>query len=107
MHVPVLTNEVLKYLNPKPNENFVDCTIGQAGHTMAALEKNGPDGKILGIECDPEIFENTKCQIQNTKYKNRLILACDNFQKLKDLLKNIILNQLMEFYLILECHLGI
>ena len=50
MHVPVLKKEVLKYLDPKPNENFVDCTFGEGGHAKAILEKNGPEGKVLGIE---------------------------------------------------------
>jgi len=37
MHIPVLQKEVLQYLNPKPNENFIDATCGEAGHTLAIL----------------------------------------------------------------------
>ena len=39
VHIPVLKDQVLEYLDPKPNENFVDCTIGQGGHTKLILEK--------------------------------------------------------------------
>jgi 16S rRNA (cytosine1402-N4)-methyltransferase len=38
-HVPVLLSEVLKYLDPKKSESFLDVTSGYAGHTLAVLEK--------------------------------------------------------------------
>lgn len=49
-HIPVLLQEVIKYLDPKPNENFIDCTFGGGGHSFVILEKNGPKGKVLGID---------------------------------------------------------
>jgi 16S rRNA (cytosine1402-N4)-methyltransferase len=57
MHIPVLQKEVIEYLAPKTNENFVDCTFGQGGHSSLLLERNGPGGKVLGIEADPELYK--------------------------------------------------
>ncbi|MDD3734937.1 MAG: 16S rRNA (cytosine(1402)-N(4))-methyltransferase RsmH [Candidatus Pacebacteria bacterium] len=83
IHQPVLLNEVLKYLDPKPNENFIDATIDGGGHTTAILKKNGPDGKVLGIEIDPEIYQKLKKNIEKSKSKNqifkRLILVNDSY----------------------------
>lgn len=80
IHIPVLQKEVLKYLDPKPNQNFIDCTIGGAGHTLAILEKNKPEGKILGIEWDAELYKNlSRATI------NRLVLVNDNFVNLKEI----------------------
>jgi len=76
-HIPVLKKEVIGYLDPKPNENFIDATLGNAGHTLAILEKNGPKGKVLGIDQDPK-------QIKNL-IANRLIAVCDNFANLKEI----------------------
>ena len=73
MHVPVLTKEVIKYLDPKPNENFIDCTIGQGGHTKFILAKTGPYGKVLGSDLDPSQIENTKLQLAD--FKERIILT--------------------------------
>ena len=87
VHIPVLQKEVLEYLDPKPNENFIDATVGEAGHALAILEKNSPKGKILGIDADPEVIKNTKYYIQNTAYKNRAILVCDNFVNLEEIVK--------------------
>jgi 16S rRNA (cytosine1402-N4)-methyltransferase len=84
-HVPVLQKEVLKYLNPKPNENFVDCTIGEGGHTKLILEKNGPKGKVLGIEIDRELYQILKKKME--QFSERVILVNDSYLNLKKILK--------------------
>src|SRR4030042_2146445 len=85
IHIPVLQKEVLEYLNPKPNESFIDCTFGGGGHALALLEKNGPQGMVLGIDADPQLLKTAKDNIQNTEYKNRLVLSCGNFANLKEI----------------------
>lgn len=92
MHIPVLTEEVLELLNPKENENFIDCTIGEGGHTAAILEKNGPNGKVLGIELDTEIYKLTKPRVvefpvSSFQFKNRLILINDSYVNLKKIIE--------------------
>ena len=82
IHIPVLKNEVLKYLDPKPNENFIDCTIGMGGHAKLILEKNGPNGKVLGIEKDPELFK----RLLSLKIE-RLVLANDSYSNLKEIVE--------------------
>ncbi len=77
-----MKEEVIQYLNPKPCENFVDCTIGEGGHTMAILERTKPSGKVLGVDCDPTLLERLKLKIEGTDYDERLILVCDNFANL-------------------------
>jgi len=79
-HIPVLKNEVLEYLNPKPDKNFIDCTIGGGGHTKAILEKNGPKGRVLGIELDAQLYEKIlKLNI------DRLILVHDSYTNLREI----------------------
>lgn len=75
MHIPVLSDKVIKYLDPKPGENFVDCTIGEAGHAKAILENTAPDGKILGIDID-------SASLKRIEPQDRLILAHGNFKDL-------------------------
>ncbi|MFH1657388.1 MAG: 16S rRNA (cytosine(1402)-N(4))-methyltransferase RsmH [bacterium] len=79
MHIPVLKDEVLEYLNPQANENFIDATIGGGGHSLAILEKTVPQGKILGIDWSPENIEKLK--------NDRLLPICDNFANLKNIVR--------------------
>jgi 16S rRNA (cytosine1402-N4)-methyltransferase len=84
-HISVLKEEAIKYLNPKPNENFVDCTVNGGGHSMRILELNGSKGKLLGIDWDQEAIK--KARIKTEKFKNRVILENDNFLNLKEIVK--------------------
>ena len=43
-HRPVLLDEVMAVLDPKPGEIAVDCTLGGAGHAEELLRRIGPDG---------------------------------------------------------------
>jgi 16S rRNA (cytosine1402-N4)-methyltransferase len=80
-HIPVLKKEVLFYLNPKTNENFVDCTFGEGGHSFAILEKNIPEGKILGIDRSPEMIKRVG------KKEERIVLRQGKFSNLKEIVK--------------------
>ena len=59
-HEPVLLKEILESLDLKPNDNVVDCTLGDAGHAEAMLEKIAPQGKLLGIDMDVEAVLRAK-----------------------------------------------
>ena len=87
MHIPVLQKEVLKYLDPKPNENFIDATIGGGGHSLEILRMIEPRGKLLGVDWSEEMIRNLKPKIQNPKPKNRVILVCGNFANLTEIVK--------------------
>ncbi|RLC35115.1 MAG: 16S rRNA (cytosine(1402)-N(4))-methyltransferase [Candidatus Nealsonbacteria bacterium] len=94
MHVPVLLKEVLECLDPQSNENFVDCTVGEAGHMAAVLEKTSPRGKGLGIEVDIELYQKLKSQtaefsISKSQFSKRLVLINDNFANLKEIVERV------------------
>ena len=56
-HIPVLLNEVLKYLNPQPGEVYADGTLGGGGHSEAILNAMGETGTLYGIDRDPVAIE--------------------------------------------------
>jgi len=86
VHVPVLLNEVIKYLDPKPNQNFIDCTLGGGGHTAAILKLTGPRGKVLGIDLDVRAIEVAKQKVLGSKLQvSRLVAVQDNFKNLKEI----------------------
>lgn len=85
MHIPVLQKEVLQYLEPEPNENFSDCTIGNGGHALAILEKTSPQGKILGIDTDEKVIKNLRAQLRI--FGKRTTLVCDNYINLQEIVK--------------------
>jgi 16S rRNA (cytosine1402-N4)-methyltransferase len=82
VHEPVLLKEVIEYLNVGKNKNYVDCTIGEGGHAIEILKRNGPKGKVLGIEIDPELYKKLK-----EEKLERLILVNDSYSNLKEIVE--------------------
>ncbi len=88
MHIPVLQKEVLEVLNPRPNQNFIDCTLGGGGHALAILEKTAPKGKLLGIDWDKtQISSFAKTTEDKENFKGRVLLVNDNFANLEKIVK--------------------
>ena len=85
MHIPVLLQEVLHYLNPQPNEDVIDATINGGGHAQAILERIAPKGQLLGIDRDPSILKETKERLK--KFGDRMIVARGNFANIAILAK--------------------
>jgi len=95
VHIPVLLKETIAALDPKPNENFIDCTFGWGGHSLAILEKIAPNGLVLGIEWDGrslaalprEVTDNPRLTIENDSYANIAAIAKKhNFGKISGIL---------------------
>jgi 16S rRNA (cytosine1402-N4)-methyltransferase len=53
-HRPVLLDEVLDALDPRPGEVVADCTVGWAGHAVEMLRRVGPSGRLIGLDLDPD-----------------------------------------------------
>lgn len=53
-HRPVMLDEAVEALSVSDGETIVDATFGGGGHSRRVLEKLGPDGRVLGIDRDPE-----------------------------------------------------
>lgn len=85
-HIPVLIEEVIDYLQPQANENFIDCTIGFAGHTKEILKANGPRGKVLGIDWDKDVIKSLQADEDLKGYGDRLVLVASNYTEIKDII---------------------
>lgn len=60
MHIPVLFNEVIRVMEPKEGEVFVDGTFGGGGHAQGLLKLLGSSGKLIGIDADEEAIRKGK-----------------------------------------------
>ena len=52
-HVPVLLNEVMRALDPKPKKFYIDATFGDGGYSRRILEKS--DCNVIAIDRDPSV----------------------------------------------------
>jgi 16S rRNA (cytosine1402-N4)-methyltransferase len=54
-HVPVLAEEVLANLDPRPGETIVDATFGAGGHAGLLAQRLRGDGRLIAIDRDPTV----------------------------------------------------
>jgi len=87
MHIPVLKDEVLEYLDPRENENFIDCTAGEGGHTFAILERTAPNGKVLAIDKDIRNIGLIKARANEEGLNNRIITQEGNYADIDKIVK--------------------
>jgi 16S rRNA (cytosine1402-N4)-methyltransferase len=54
-HVPVLADDVVAALDPRPGETVVDCTFGAGGHSLLLAPRLRGEGKLIAIDRDPSV----------------------------------------------------
>lgn len=67
MHQPVLLQEVITFLDPKPGDHIVDGTVDGGGHAEAVVRKIMPGGKFLGLDWDDAMLLDCKARIGTDK----------------------------------------
>lgn len=64
MHLSIMVNEILEFLNIKEGQIGLDCTLGYGGHTLKMLECLNHTGHMYALDIDP---------IESVKTKERLL----------------------------------
>ncbi|MCX7819380.1 MAG: 16S rRNA (cytosine(1402)-N(4))-methyltransferase RsmH [Kiritimatiellae bacterium] len=73
--------EVLRWLRPRPGGRYVDATLGGGGHAEAVLTASEPDGRLLGIDADPEAIERASARL--ARFGGRVVTVHARFSSLR------------------------
>jgi 16S rRNA (cytosine1402-N4)-methyltransferase len=82
LHVPVLTAEVLGFLQPQRGGLFVDCTVGLGGHAQAILEAGA--SRLLGLDRDTLALEAAGAAL--ARFADRVELVHADYRSLDEVL---------------------
>jgi 16S rRNA (cytosine1402-N4)-methyltransferase len=85
IHIPVLRNEVLEYLQPRPGQIIVDGTLGGGGHARALAERVAPGGFVLALDRDPRALAAAEQTLAGLPIK----VAQANFCDLPEVLRSL------------------
>lgn len=64
MHISIMVNEILEFLDIKPGQIGLDATLGYGGHTLEMLKKLDHNGHIYGLDVDPIESEKTRERLE-------------------------------------------
>ena len=56
-HTPVLSQDVIRYLDVREGGTYLDCTLGFAGHASQIARLIGPTGHLIGFDRDPQALD--------------------------------------------------
>lgn len=79
-HVPVLYDQVLVWLQPHPGGWYIDATLGAGGHAKGILLASHPDGRLLGLDADPDALLHASKVLE--PFGDRVTLRVANFRQL-------------------------
>ncbi|WP_050636572.1 16S rRNA (cytosine(1402)-N(4))-methyltransferase RsmH [Candidatus Stoquefichus sp. SB1] len=68
MHLSIMVNEILEFLDIKEGQIGLDCTLGYGGHTLKILECLNHTGHMYALDIDPIESVKTKERLFNKGY---------------------------------------
>ena len=83
LHEPVMTREVIAFLQPEKGGIFVDCTVGMGGHALALLEAGAT--RVIGLDRDPAALRIAAENLN--KYRDRVELVHSDYRAIAAILE--------------------
>ena len=65
MHISIMVEEILQFLDIKPGQIGFDATLGYGGHTRAMLERLQGQGHMYATDVDPEESAKTRKRLED------------------------------------------
>lgn len=81
MHISIMVQEILDFLQIQPGQIGLDATLGYGGHTKAMLGKLEGKGHIYALDVDPIESEKTKKRLADAGFgEDILTVRLQNFK---------------------------
>lgn len=68
MHISIMVNEILDFLQIKPGQTGLDATLGYGGHTSKMLERLSSQGHLYALDVDSIEMEKTRERLESMGY---------------------------------------
>ncbi len=100
MHRPILVEEILEHLAPRPGQRGADVTLGYGGHAEHLLKAMGSDGQLLALDVDTRQLPITEARLRELGYgEASLIVRRSNYAGLARVLGDLSWTEGLDFVL--------
>jgi len=86
-HQPVMGEEVLQALTPRPGAVVVDATLGTGGHSLLLVPRLLPDGRLVAIERDQDALELSRKRLAD--FEPQVTLIHEDYRQLPTILMDL------------------
>ncbi len=85
MHIPIMVDEILEFLQIQPGQTGYDATLGYGGHSRKMLEKLEGSGHLYATDVDPIESAKTRQRLEDAGYgAERITIRNINFARLDE-----------------------
>ena len=81
-HTSVMAKEAIEHLKVNTSGKYIDCTLGDGGHTIEILRKGGT---LLGIDLDQNAIDRANLRLLDEGLTSGFILTKGNFKDLVEI----------------------
>lgn len=82
-----MVKEVIEWLAPSSRGIYCDATVGYGGHGTAILDASAPEGRLIGVDRDPDAIEAAGVALG--RFGNRVSLVRAPFSDLRAVLERV------------------
>ena len=83
MHLPIMVDEILDFLQIEPGQKGLDCTLGYGGHSSKMAEKLQGSGHLYATDADPIEIEKTRERMKEKAFDEQIFTAINtNFRNI-------------------------
>ena len=86
-HVPIMVDEVVELLRPRPGAVIVDGTVGAGGHSISVVPRLIPDGRLIAVDRDPEALRRAKERL--VEFESLVTFLHDDYRRLPEILQDL------------------
>lgn len=73
MHISIMVQEILDFLQITPGQRGLDATLGYGGHTSKMLECLQGEGHMCALDVDPIEMEKTRARLKDMGYDEDIL----------------------------------
>lgn len=77
-HIPVMANEIMHWLAPRPGGRYLDATLGLGGHALRLMQETSGQAQLLGLDRDAQALDRAQERLQS--FGSQVIFAQTSFQ---------------------------
>ncbi|MDO4475771.1 MAG: 16S rRNA (cytosine(1402)-N(4))-methyltransferase RsmH [Lachnospiraceae bacterium] len=68
MHISIMVQEILDFLQIQPGQHGMDCTLGYGGHSRRMMEQLQGEGRLVSLDIDPIESEKTVQRLRDAGF---------------------------------------
>ncbi len=85
-HTPVMSKEILEVLAPAPGKKYIDCTLGDGGHSLLLLKEGA---SVLGLDVSTTSVSRAFGRIESENLGKNFVCTKGNFKNIEEIASQI------------------